>query len=545
MAVTAGVERSYDWISIGSGAAGLSGALAAARRSGSALVVEKSERFGGNTAYSYGSLWAAANPLQAEAGQADSAADGERYLRWLAAGFADEARLACLARESGAALEELRRSGVPLRIIGGLPDHYHPVAPGTLPVGRCIEVVPVLRSELGELALRLEESPYLPPGVSWSDAIAWGGFGRRYAWDEAAVASRAGLFAAGQGLAARLLLRCHQEGVALLPSAALESLEVAGGRVIGVRLRTAGGPLSVEARRGVLLATGGYESNPALVTAYEPFPQSPSHFTPSITGDGMVAAQEIGAGVAVISTRLFGMLGYWAVEPSGHRRFREAGIHELTAPHTLVVNRAGRRFADESFFQDVMARLADFDVYTHAYRNLPCYLIFDAQFPERHAFAGAPPGSPVPDWVPRAGDLPGLAARLGVDGEALQATVDDFNHWARQGNDPRFNRGTLHWTRVSNGDVSRAGGANLGTVERPPFYGLEMYPSVTGAAGLLADPWGRVMHVRGRPIPGLYGAGHVCAPTESGTGYQAGLTLMSGVLFAQRAVHAAWSVDTA
>jgi 3-oxosteroid 1-dehydrogenase len=526
----------YDFICAGSGAAGLAGALTAAAQGARVLLLEKAERLGGGTAYSYGAMWAGANPLQAAAGIDDDLGRAERYLRWLSGGFADERRLLRLCRDAGPALAHFAELGVAFRLIRNLPDHYFPNAPGSIAEGRDVEVMPFPRSETGLPEEHVEEAPYLPPGVSWSDAIAWGGTGRQHSWSQAELASRAHLYAAGQGLAAAFLRRCRERGVELARAVGLSSLVLDGGRVAGVEVDDGGQAVRLKARAGVLLATGGYEGNPRLVRAYEAFPDQPNHFTAGANGDGLVAAAEIGALVSVMPMKLQVMLGY--LVPDDEHGFRSAGIQELAVPHTIVVNAAGRRFTDESFFQDTQARLRQFDVYAHRYANLPCWLVFDSQFAAKGSFRGRPPGAPIPDWVPSAATARGLAECLGIDAAGLEATLERFNAKAAGGQDPDFGRGGLSWARLA-GDSSTDRNPNLGTVAQPPFYGVELLPSGTAAAGLAADDRGRVLHVRGHAIPGLFAAGNVATCTEYGAGFQAGLTLMSGLVFGRAAAETA------
>lgn len=534
-------ERVADWICVGSGAAGLGGALSAAALGGRVAVVEKGDRLGGATAYSYGSLWCGCNQLQIESGLQDNPEDVGRYIEYLSGGFGDPSRRRCLARDAAPTLAFYIANGIGFRLIRGLPDHYYPIGPGSLPEGRNLEVVPVPRLALGDLADAIEEAPYLPSGVSWSDAVAWGGFGRRHDWREADLEERRSQFAAGQGLVAQLLRRCIELSVEVLRSTVLDRLAIENGAVCGVWVRQGRREMLLRARRGVLLATGGYEGNQDLVRAFEAFPNSPNHFPEGVAGDGLMVAAEIGAAVSVMPLKLQVMLGYWTPREAGGHEFREAGINELTAPHTMVVNPQGRRFADESFFQAVQVRLRDFDVYRHRYVNLPCYLVFDAQFARRYAFAGQPPGSAIPDWVHRASTLDELSGKLGIDAAGLAETVESFNHAATLGKDPDFHRGELAWASRSMGDASMTGNPNLGTVAEPPFYGVELEPSGTAAGGLVADEWGRVRHVRGHVIPGLYAAGNVATCSEYGAGFQAGLTLMSGMLFGHRAGQHAFS----
>ncbi|HVA26327.1 MAG TPA: FAD-dependent oxidoreductase [Chloroflexota bacterium] len=523
----------YDWICVGSGAAGLSGALTAALEGAHVLVLEKADRFGGGTAYSYGAMWAGANPLQPEAGIDDDLDRTETYLRWLSGGFADEQRLLRLCRGAGPTLAYFAQHGIRFRLIRNLPDHYYPAAPGSVREGRDVEVLPIARSETGLPEENVEQAPYLPPGVSWTDAIAWGGTGRQHSWPAAEVAARAHLYAAGQGLVAWLLRRCRESGVELALGAGLSRLLVEDGRVAGVE---AGGSVQLRARAGVLLATGGYEANPRLVRAYEAFPDQPNHFTSAANGDGLIAAAEIGALVSIMPMKLQVMLGY--VVPDAEHGFRSAGIQELAVPHTIVVNAKGRRFTDESFFQDTQARLRVFDVYEHRYANLPCYLIFDSQFAAQGSFCGRPPGAPIPAWVARAAAPGELAAQLDIDPAGLEATLRAFNANAARGEDPDFHRGQLSWAQLA-GDSSAGANPNLGSVEQAPFYAVELLPSGTAAAGLAADDCARVLHVRGHVIPGLYAAGNVAACTEYGAGFQAGLTLMSGLVFGHYAAQTA------
>jgi 3-oxosteroid 1-dehydrogenase len=236
----------------------------------------------------------------------------------------------------------------------------------------------------------------------------------------------------------------------------------------------------------------------------------------------------------VMPQKLQVMLGYYI----DGQDFRSAGIQELAAPHTMVVNAAGRRFADESFFQEMQCSLRVFDVHRHGYANLPCFLIFDAQFARAYSFAGNPPGEAIPDWVARAETTAALASRLGIDPAGLAGTLEVFNEGAARGQDAAFRRGHLSWAQLA-GDAGQGSNPNLGPVSEPPFYGLELQPSGTSAAGLAADDCGRVLHVRGHAIPGLYAAGNVATCTEYGAGFQAGLTLMSGLVFGH------WSARTA
>jgi 3-oxosteroid 1-dehydrogenase len=194
-----------------------------------------------------------------------------------------------------------------------------------------------------------------------------------------------------------------------------------------------------------------------------------------------------------------------------------------------LVNRAGRRFADETFFQGIVPELRRFDAIIHDHPNLPAYLIFDSQYLKRFSFANQPVGSPVPTAVPRAATLLELANQLGIDGVNLETTVARFNDFARCGVDEDFHRGESKWRLASS--KNSKGNSSLGTIEEAPFYGVKLHPTSSNCAGLLTDRVGRVIHQRRHPIAGLYATGLAAAHTEYGVGYQAGMSLASAMIF--------------
>jgi 3-oxosteroid 1-dehydrogenase len=241
---------------------------------------------------------------------------------------------------------------------------------------------------------------------------------------------------------------------------------------------------------------------------------------------------ELGAIIHRIQNSLFLMLGYTvpSTEPDKPPVSCRASIVELFCPHTLIVNRAGKRFADESFFQGIVPSLRQFDTLKHQHSNVPCYLIFDQQYLNQFSFGNRPAGTPVPDAIARADNLPDLAKKLGVTADAFVTAIERFNGFARSGVDQDFHRGELNWKLASSKGRTGKNPA-LGTIEVGPFYGVELLPSIGNSAGLLANSAGQVMHQRKRPIPGLYASGVVAVRDEGGAGYQAGLTLAAAMTF--------------
>lgn len=511
-----------DVIVLGGGCAGLCAAIAAQRLGLDALLLEAAPKLGGGTANSSGFFWVGDNHLHKAAGGGDSPQAVRAYLAHVAAGSGDAARMEAFAAEARGALRFFEAAGIPFRLSPRI-DH-HGLAPGFMAGGRIVDTPPFDMAALGEWADRIA----IPAGplhrLGGSEAVKLGGANNPASWEAAAALERdkPDQRGAGVGLMAWLTAAALRHGATIRTGVAARELILEAGRVAGVV--TAEGE-RLTARRGVVLAAGGYESNAELVGRFEALPGWQSMFPESLRGDALVMAQAQGAAVQIIGNNLSVFLGFRNPEEAPEL-CRLSSISELVAPHTIVVNRQGRRFADESFFQAVAPHLREFDVRRGVMPNLPCHLIFDAQYGSRQSFAGRPPGAEIPDWVPRAATLEGLAAMLGIDGDGLVETVRRFNADAREGRDGEFQRGETPW------GLSRLGpSATLGPIEQPPFHGIRLHPTALASAGLLADARARVMHVRGHPLPGLYAAGNAAARTETGAGYQTGYSLASGMVF--------------
>jgi 3-oxosteroid 1-dehydrogenase len=530
---------SYDVVILGSGIAGLAGALAAHEFGLQPIVLEKAALLGGGTVHSYGLIWVGQNHLASEAGLADSRDDVLAYMRFLGGGAVDEHRLAAFVDRSPEVLQFFADCGIRFRLVRGVTDHYYDKAPGSHGAGRTVEAELISGEELGDWRDRVLVPHDVPCFVTAEEQIAWGGINSASHWDAGLVAERRSrdMRGKGLGLICWFVAALRERGVPLLTDQAVERLAVHNGRVIGALM--ASGEL-IEARRGVILATGGYGADPQMSWGFEQLPgfehEDPGLIPQSLTGDGIVLGAEIGGIVHKIENSLRVMLSYTipAETPGGVATSVHAGIVELCSPHTLLVNRYGRRFADETFFQGIVPQLRLFDPGRHEYPNLPAYLIFDAQYLKRYSFANRPVGSPVPQTVPRADTLAELAAMLGVEPAGLQETVSRFNDFVATGVDDDFHRSEHQWKLASRSQ--RRGNSSLGTVEKPPFYGVELHPAGGSSVGLLTDADARVIHQRRHAIPGLYASGNAAAATEQGIGYQAGLSLATAMMFSYLAV---------
>ncbi len=525
---------------MGSGGAGHCAALRAHDLGLDVLVVEKQATWGGNTAMSAGVLWVPANKWMRAEGIDDSEDEGVRYLLAATGGEVPEARLRDFVRESNRMAEYLEaNSAVQLRSLVHYPD-YHDALDGGRSGGRGLEPDPIDGRTLGDEFTTLEGAypgelilgkfmisiadayKLRDPGMGAALALASGFLkytlrGRR----RKRLDGRDPYLAMGQALMTRLRLSIRERGVPIWLSSPLTDLVTEDGRVTGVVVRHDDRDVRIEARRGVVIAAGGFEHNAEVRRQYQqqPIDSSWSVGSPGNTGDGIRLGENLGARL----DRELMREAWWvpAVQPPGLDYSRVLVI-EKSLPHGIFVNRLGRRFTNEaaSYTAVVQAMYAD-DAVTGA--TVPCWWVLDATYRKRFPIGPVNPGmimndkklakrfpqwAPGAGWLHRADTLEALAADIGLDPPTVRATVERFNESARLGVDTDFHRGETAYDRYYS-DVRVKPNPTLGPIETPPFYALEVYPSDLGTkAGLATDAGGRVLDDDDRPIPGLYAAGN-------------------------------------
>jgi 3-oxosteroid 1-dehydrogenase len=531
------LDQEYDVVVIGSGIGGMAAALTASEHGLRTVVFEKAKKLGGGTAASHGGFWLGGTHIQKAAGYNDNLDNVITYMRFLSGSETDEARMLTFVKRGPEALEFFDRCGVKFRVTRGMTDHYYDMVPGSVGEGRLFEVELISANELGDWKDAVLIWPQAPLEMTIEEKIFWGGPNDPNNWKKDLMEQRRRdrICGRGPGAIMHFLKQALRRGATIRPGLAVDRLICENGSVTGVV--TADGTV-VTASKGVVLATGGYEANADLVQTFEGLPGWLSMFPSSLTGDGLKMASEIGAACKIIHNNIALFLGYNVppANPGDEPAFRLCSIGEMLCPHTMVVNRDGRRFEDESYFPSMVPALRHFVTSSHQFANLPCFLIFDSQFHKKFTFADRPLGRSIPEWVARGRTLAELANELGIDPTNLLATAERFNDFARKGSDDDFGRGRKKWSTGAPLPGKEVKNASLGTIEVSPFYGLQLHPSAFASAGLLADIHARVIHQRGHAIPGLYAVGNAAAHTEYGVGYQAGHSLASGMTFGYLAV---------
>jgi 3-oxosteroid 1-dehydrogenase len=529
-------QREVDVVAVGSGLGGLTAALHTHELGGTALVLEKAPKLGGVCAYSGGEVFVGCNHLMAERGTPDDPAAAKAYLDFLAGGYADQAladKLFKLGPEVARWVAE--ECGVRWQIIEDFPDYYYPHAPGTVAQGRYLEPELFEGALLGEWQHKTYTTPHMPPGVTHAELFEWGGLANMPRWDFAKMGGRIAKDIRGMGPAMMgwfVKAAMVDRGIEALVSTPAVQLIHEDGRVVGVMAEREGKPFAIRARKGVVLACGGYDWNPEMAKHFEGLPDWKSMTQPFMDGDNLVLGGEVGAAWAGVPSNNLGMFFGYQIPGEQHEgRALWRATWEGGFPHAIWVNKAGERFADESFYRDYLARCHDWNGVDQVHPNYPPFLIFDQNYRDRYAFCSFMPGVDVPETLLKKADTPReLALQLGINPEQFESTLARWNEMVAQGEDTDFGRGRYPWAMKMVGDPNHTD-PTLGVLNKPPYYGLALTAVGVGvnAVGLKTNTDGAVVHVRGHGIPGLYACGNSAALLDIGAGYQSGLSSIRGM----------------
>ena len=520
-------DRVVDVVVVGTGGAALTAATLAHDGGAEVLVVEKEPMLGGTTAVSGGGVWLPGNHVMRAAGVEDSREEALAYVRRVCGGREPDPELLEVYVDTAPEVLRYLEDHTPLTThIQPLPDYYWPWHfPGTKTTpGRTVEADPypvgdelpewqdriVKRGTLMSLgaATTLQED-LMPSTPELEEELR-----RREAQD---------IRPKGAALVARLFKGLLERGVeTLLETPAREVVTDAAGDVIGVVVTHQGTPLRIGARRGVVLACGGFEWNPALVRGhlgYEVHPLSPG----GNTGDGLVMSMQARA-------ELGNMDSYWGTpvmfDPGITRDGRPVPQFEWGrgAPASIVVNGKGKRFANEALpYNDFPKAFGVYDAEAVEFPNAgPGWQVFDATVRASQRILSMLPGEPDPDWAIKADTVRELDEKIGVDPDALEATVERWNTHAAERIDPDFGRHERGL--MSPGAVK--------PLTEAPFYAVAIHPGMLGTnGGPRLDRNGQVRRLGGGVVGGLYAAGNTAANVFGWAYPSGGGTLGNGLVF--------------
>lgn len=549
-------QYSVDVLIIGSGGGGMTAALAADAAGLDTLVVEKASYFGGSTALSGGGIWVPGAPAQRRGGYSPDPDAVVGYLRRITGGLVTEERLRAYVEKAPEMMEFLEKLSPWFEFVWkpGYADYY-PELPGGSERGSTINVPAIDLRKLGDLENDLLQPLALAPRGIWfapKDLRLF--YQVRQNWRGKAVLVkliwrmlRARVFgdrmaAIGQSLAARMRLAMKDKRIPLwLDSPMTELITDADGRVTGAVVERDGAPQRIEARRGVIIASGGFDHDMAWRREHLPVLDKDWSFgNPANLGDGIRAGEKVGGALDLLDEAWWFPAICW---PDGRLQFM---LNERMMPSQFVVNGAGKRFVNEA---------APYMDFAHAMLNgqdtgishIPCWLITDQRSFHSYVVAGhlpipkvpfapVPTGRKVPAaWlesgvVKSAATFEELAVKIGVPPAQLRSTAARFNELARKGHDDDFNRGDSVYDNYY-GDPTLPN-PNLHPLTTPPYYAFQIILGDLGTSGgLRTDEFARVLRPDDTVIEGLYAIGNASAAVMGRSYAGAGATIGPAMTF--------------
>ncbi len=554
-------EASFDVVVVGAGGAGMVAALLSATRGLKVLLVEHTKYVGGTTALSAGSAWIPNTIHAANASPPDSIERAATYLRHAVGNLSSEEMRSAFLDHGPKAVAELEaRTEVKFRARSLHPDYRTELEGSTL-CGRVLEAVPFDGRKLGSLMSIIREPipEFTVLGgmmVNQEDVAhlvrmsrSWTSFRHgmkiilRHARDRLSY-RRGTRLMMGNALAGRLLFSLDQQDVPILIEAKVTHIDAGSGRIGAVSIEQHGQVRRIEVKRGLVMATGGFNRHPELrnellrkpVAAY--CPGAPGH-----TGQLHELVAELGAryGDGPADS------AFWAPvsvrqRPDGSTAVFPHFLLDRGKPGIVAVNAKGRRFVNEAVsyhpFVEGMYQLIDGEP------SIPAFLITDANGLWKYGLGMVRPGPwskakyLADGYLVKAGSLKELAAKLGVTPDGLAQTVERMNFYAKTGVDEEFGRGSTDYQRITAGDLSHKPNPCLGPIEQPPFYAVKLYPGDIGASrGFVTDSNAQVLAGDNTPIVGLYACGNDMNSVMGGKYPGPGITIGPGIAFAYAAVN--------
>ncbi|KAF0098529.1 MAG: FAD binding domain-containing protein 15 [Rhodospirillaceae bacterium] len=545
-----------DLLVVGSGAAGFSAALTASHAGLNVLMVEKEKLFGGTTAYSAGVIWIPGNRHGRALGIADSKEEALTYLQneagnrlnlELANAFLDNCNPAVEFIENNT---HVRYEAVPIWA------DYHPTKPGAAQGGRSLLPLPFdgrrlgkrfnqLRAPLrtmmafGGMMLGRNDLPHVFKMTrSARSALHVAGMTARYAIDRLNH-DRGTRLTNGNGLIAALALSAQERGIELWLESPVVELVQRDGDVAGAIVQRDGKRQEIHARRGVVLACGGFPADDELKGRYYGHVRA-GHFhrsapPPGNRGDGIRLGQSAGGAMAEDVAYPAAWVPVSLVPQPDGSSLPFPHFYERGKPGYIAVDPTGRRFANESAsYHDFVPAMVEA---CRGRNETSAWLLCDHRAIRRYGMGAIGP-APLPlgphirnGYLLTAASWAELAGKIGVDSAALQSTIGHFNANAARGEDPDFGKGTDAYHRF-NGDPTHSPNPCLAPLEQGPFYAMKMVPGDIGTfLGLRVDGHARVLDARGTAIRGLYAAGNDMTSVMGGTYPGAGITIGPALTF--------------
>jgi len=545
-------DKEVDVVVVGSGAGGLLSALVAAKNHAEVLVVEKDRRWGGTSATSGGGIWIPGSDQARAAGFEDNLDDAFNYVRALSADNVPDESIRAFVHNAAPMLRWVTANTQVKYTAQPYPD-YHAENPGGSTTGYRTHLPEMFDGTLLGDDLKTQRMP--SPAASMWGFLQWT-FAETYQllyrtkgwatqlginlakywfdWPLRFTSRKDRRLTLGNALTGGLRHALNGAGVPVWLSTPMKELVTDSGAVVGLVVEKDGKPYRIRARKGVVLAAGGFDKNQQLREAHAPLYRNAylSGGVTSNTGDALIAGQAIGA-------KTLNLQSAWAAPVfyvPGEDRGRLVTI-ERALPGCIMVNQSGKRYLNEAASYHIVGQQM-------ARRHAECgdaspsWMIFDRRY--RHLYPMGPVLPLMPDWMlpaavrsvlRKGATIQELATAIGVDPVALSATVAEFNANAATGHDPEFHRGDAAYDKMY-GDPRNQPNPCLRPLTDAPFYAMPIYPGDIGTnGGLLTNARAQVVGEDGTAIRGLYAIGNTAASVMGESYPGAGVTIGPAMTF--------------
>jgi len=534
-----------DVIVVGSGGGGMTAALVAKKAVLDVIILEKSEYYGGSTALSGGGIWVPNNHLLRRARIEDSVEKARLYLDSVVGDIVTSEKKDAYVQYSSKMIEWLK-TYADLKFLS-VPwySDYHPDEPGGLAEGRSLEVKPFNGRRLKRELKNLNPSPFdIPMNMAFTISeyhdlgmimSTWRGkltalkVGFKALFN---FCTRRKLLTMGQGLIARLRYSLIEADIPLFLNSRVIDLERNKDRILGVMVEHDENKYTIKARKGVILAAGGFAHNLEMRRKYNPDPVTINWTVAHSdnTGDMILAGIHHGAAIDLMEE------AWWGPTSVDHNGTPFFHVGERGYPGSIMVNKAGKRFTNESASYVVVVHEI-FKNHKTGVQHIPCYFIFDHHFRRNYIFRTTFPRQKFPrayydfEYIKKADTIADLARMIDVDSHNLQETIEKFNEFAAEGKDLDFQRGENAYDNYY-GDPEVKPNHNLAPLENPPYYAVEMVPGDLGTkGGLLTNEYGQVLRKDSTIIDGLYAIGNTSASVMGNSYPGPGATIGSSMTF--------------
>lgn len=557
-------DKEVDILVVGSGAGGLLSALVASEHHADVLVIEKESEWGGTSATSGGGIWIPASDQAREAGFEDSVDDAFKYVRALSKDNVPDANIRAFVTQAAPMLRWMGEKTDIIYCAFPYPD-YHAENPGGSPTGyRTHMPLPMDGKVLGK---DVETLRFASPAASLFGYLNWH-FDETYimlfrapGWWWHLTKSLARYWfdlpfrfksrkdrrlTLGNALVGGIRMALNKRKVPVWLNSPMQELIEEKGAVTGAVISHEGKTIRVRARKGVILAAGGFDKSAAMRMDNAPLYQNTvySGGTTGNTGDSIRAGVDVGA-------ETMNMQSAWAAPVfyvPGEDRGRLCTI-ERALPGCLMVNQKGERYLNEAASYHIVGQQMAKREAEHKDAS-PSWFVFDHEY--RHKYPVGPLMPIMPDWFQRGEvqdilkkgrTLGELAQEIGVEADTLSATIQRYNDGAAKGEDPDFHRGEAAYDKMY-GDPRVTPNPCLRPLSKGPFYAMPIYPGDIGTnGGLLTDDRARVVGTNGKPVPGLYATGNNAASAMGDSYPGAGVTIGPALTFGYIAARDALGVN--